>query len=85
MKIKRITINANSLEAAEICGKVAFHAGIKCAPILDTVFCELEHWACAEMMAAWFTGWHTANLANEPQRTIWNSDGTDGPVLICTP
>jgi hypothetical protein len=77
-------------ELAKRLGEQAYAAGVKRAPILDVIFTKLENWADMPMMRAWITGWDTANLAapvEDPTdgRTIWDSDGTDGPVLICLP
>ena len=49
------------LAEAEILGIGAYGKGLKCAPILDTRFTNLPHWAAEAMLRAWLRGWHTAN------------------------
>jgi hypothetical protein len=56
-----------TLEEARERGRVAFEAGIPCAPIRDntgfsTEACHAEE-STSELMSAWHRGWTLANLA----------------------
>ena len=55
-----------TLEEARERGRLAFEAGIPCAPIHDpgfsTLACRAE-WSTSELMHAWHRGWTLANLA----------------------
>lgn len=55
-----------TVEKARERGRVAFEAGIPCAPIHDSGFsveaCHSEN-STSELMGAWHRGWTLANLA----------------------
>ena len=56
-------------EAARRLGRLAFLAGVPCAPVLDVHFATLRDRAANRVermaiMRAWLAGWHAANAAD---------------------
>lgn len=52
----------DNIETAKRYGKEAFRRGLKCAPIFDQRYQNLDYWCDMPMMEAWIMGWHEANL-----------------------